>query len=1349
MAIQITGVWDLQTPTTDLGSNMSQMSYSFWFSVSGAITSSAGMHLMCKGTAIGNGLFGQIFNPNDLKVSIYTSGASTSYLGTLVPGQTYLVVATHDSGAPAQNIYVNGNTPVATGAQTGNTKTSTLPLHLGVDATQAVPVNVTISQPAIYAATLTAQNALDLLLGNTTPLGLSATWAPSLLGTLGATPQAGDTALANAGSLGAGAGNEYVLSSINPSGGAGSAIYVADLSYTVPCEIHPQVTNSGNLVVFLMTAPGNGTPTNITAIGANPTVRVNAVTKSLYGPVWTDTTHQNPYVAYQLPAPVLNTDVVDFTIPFGAITTTLGVCANVASPTVIPNYVGQPEPGLGGLSSFTVHPTTMGCGVNLGGALFVNYWGYWLAKNLRLRWGTPFTLGSGTSAATYNGTDPTLLETWTANGTMSAFMSNPSITNGIEIAGALQGSWTANNGSGSVTTTISQTLNIGAVLTFSTDGSAGFYTVTATATGTSFSITPTYGGSNTTTAVAHQAGQSGFPVPEGCYSFVFEDANANNGNALVVWLVGSTTTSTGTDTIASGFTGSNGATRTVSGTTVTITYPNVRYLSNPNLNSGYNLGLFVYFKSPLGYWNHNSTIGNFWAFGPGDATCPGGYTGPHPNFAGNDRSDPFAIASWVQSTLTTTNGSGPACLRAMECIGNFGGVTNYQQPADVQPGNIFTFGLQAATNIAVAAVRYYNIDPTNGTYAWSSPKLYHPLLGFSGTDSVGSYLDLNANGGASDAGQVLDTWGAGGNPDNWAVMEFRTSSAHGLRSGDQVVFPSLPSSANNVPCTGGTTGALSGTATVTNGSAAVTFSTSQTLATNQCLTFSADTTGQCYRIVTGGTGTSFSLFPTYTGTNSSTSTIAKTAGTSFNNLKGAVWVTSATTFAMLCANNFGITTGNSVQTLTGTAEVALSFNISPQQRGSVCSYGFIAHMAAIWPGCAAWIPIMPYSSDTLLQAIADEMAPYLLANSTVICESGLEHWNSTFPSGPYYSVFGNLLKYCPSLANVNSYYLNLAAGPPNGSAVLSRDAAYTLISGHQHDVLQAQFDTHGKGIKVYRLFGSQYPSTTVTPNMIGFACGSLGNSSTGGLQRHVPMSGVAIAPYMDSPGSAANTDTTWRHACATSGTNPGSWPCNAIHDWYRFWLKYSLTNWGYLANHRNECNAYNGASAFGQVNAKPQVVAYEAAAEFIDPADGTFLEHDLYFSTGMAGTVDALLQALQDGSPLVANSGLSLCALYQFGGDWGGVTEQQLWSLIIYAFQPLGAGLSNQFSTAQGGSPGTGKCYDISNQAPGMPRVQNWINAQNAVTPPPPPPPPPGAGSATRWFPQLAKPRLNLSRTLK
>jgi Concanavalin A-like lectin/glucanases superfamily len=1263
MAIQVTGVWDLQTPTTDLGSNMSQMSYSFWFSVSGAITSGTGMHLMCKGTSIGNGLFGQIFNPNDLKVSIYTSGGSISYLGMLVPGQTYLVVATHDSGAPAQNIYINGNTPVAIGTQTGNTATSTLPLHLGVDATQTIPVNVTISQPAIYAATLTAQNALDLLLGNTTPLGLSATWAPSLLGALGAPPQAGDTALANAGSLGAGSGNKYVLSSINPSGGAGSAIYVADLSYTVPCEIHPQVTNSGNLVVFLMTAPGNGTPANITAIGANPTVRVNTVTKSLYGPVWTNTTFQNPYVAYQLPAPVTSTDVVDYTIPFGAITTTLGVCNTVASPTVIPNYVGRLEPGLGGLSSFTPNPK-MPLGVNLGGALFVNYWGYWLAKNLRLRWGTPFTFGSGTSAATYNSTDPTLLETWTPGGTMSAFMSNPSITNGIEVG----------------------------------------------------------------------SGQTGFPVPPGCYSFVFEDENANNGNALQVWLVGSTTTCTGTDTIASGFTGSHGATRTVVSNTVTVTYPNVAYASDPNYTSGYNLGLFVYFKSPVGYWNHNSTISNFWAFGPGDALTPPGYSGPHPNPTGNDRSDPFATASWVQNALTATNGAGPACIRAMECIGNFGGVTNYQQPADVQPGNAFTFGLQATTNIAVAAVRYYNIDPTNGTYAWSSPKLYHPLLGFTGTDSVGAYLDLNANGGASDNGQVLDTWGAGGNPDNWAVMEFRTSSAHGLRSGDQVVFPSLTTSANNVPCTGGVTSSLLGTATVTNGSAAVTFSISQTLATNQCLTFSADTTGQCYRIVTGGTGTSFLLFPTYGGMSSTTTTAAKTAGTSFNNLKGAVWVTSATTFAMLCANNFGITSGSTVQTLTGTSEVALNFNISPQQRGSVCSYGFIAHMAALWPGCAAWIPIMPYSSDTLLQAIADEMAPYLLANSTVICESGLEHWNSTFPSGPYYSVFGNLLKYCPSLANVNSYYLNLAASPPNASAVLSRDAAYTLISGHQHDVLQAQFDTHNKGIKIYRLFGSQYPSTTVTPNMVSFACGALGNSSSGGLQRHIPMSGVAIAPYMDSPGSLANTDTTWRHACATSGTSPGSWPVGAIHDWYRYWLKYSSTNWGYLSNHAREVIVYTGPPAFGQNNGKPQVVAYEAAVEFVDPADGTALEHDLFYAPGMAYTFNAMLQGLQDGSPLVANSGLSLTALYHFGGDWGGVTEQQLWSLIIYAFQGTGDGSTNQFTTTQGGSPGNGKCFDHQNVSVVMPQMQNWFAGANLV----PPSVGGGASSLRRWFPQLS-----------
>ena len=60
--------------------------------------------------------------------------------------------------------------------------------------------------------------------------------------------------------------------------------------------------------------------------------------------------------------------------------------------------------------------------------------------------------------------------------------------------------------------------------------------------------------------------------------------------------------------------------------------------------------------------------------------------------------------------------------------------------------------------------RFFNTDPSNATYAWSSPKLYSTDgWANSGTDSFGNYLDLTAGpNGAADNGSFLT---ASGTPD--------------------------------------------------------------------------------------------------------------------------------------------------------------------------------------------------------------------------------------------------------------------------------------------------------------------------------------------------------------------------------------------------------------------------------------------------------------------------------------------------------------------------------------------------------------------------------------------------------
>ena len=65
---------------------------------------------------------------------------------------------------------------------------------------------------------------------------------------------------------------------------------------------------------------------------------------------------------------------------------------------------------------------------------------------------------------------------------------------------------------------------------------------------------------------------------------------------------------------------------------------------------------------------------------------------------------------------------------------------------------------------------------------------------------------------------------------------------------------------------------LSGTVSVTKNSPSITFSTSQSLATGQQMTFSTGGNGTVYTISSGGTGTAFTLTANFTGTTSATAT---------------------------------------------------------------------------------------------------------------------------------------------------------------------------------------------------------------------------------------------------------------------------------------------------------------------------------------------------------------------------------------------------------------------------------------------------------------------------------------------
>ncbi len=284
----------------------------------------------------------------------------------------------------------------------------TTPMLIGAGAYQA-GLLITIGEVAFWDGydlttpnTTTIDNGvadhINLLTGAATPLTTAtpATVYWTLSGSPNGTPSVGDAGLDNhLGSLGNGAGNKYVLNSIASSGG-GTATYVPDISYVTPITLTGYGTKNGLFAIGTV-ANSTGLPTPITSIPTSPTVFVDGVSQTgVYGPVWADTTADLPVVAYSFGfglgqfgrgdfglSPIDASNVLTYSVPFGGITTSAGLCGQITSASAA-NYFGTLEDPFGGATDFVPDPK-MSLGVNVGYANMVNYFGYSLTRNARYR----------------------------------------------------------------------------------------------------------------------------------------------------------------------------------------------------------------------------------------------------------------------------------------------------------------------------------------------------------------------------------------------------------------------------------------------------------------------------------------------------------------------------------------------------------------------------------------------------------------------------------------------------------------------------------------------------------------------------------------------------------------------------------------------------------------------------------------------------------------------------------------------------------------------------------------------------------------------------------------------------
>ena len=539
-----------------------------------------------------------------------------------------------------------------------------------------------------------------------------------------------------------------------------------------------------------------------------------------------------------------------------------------------------------------------------------------------------------------------------------------------------------------------------------------------------------------------------------------------------------------------------------------------------------------------------------------------------------------------------------------------------------------------------------------------------------------------------------------------AALEFVTDQPHGLRGGRFLQVPRYVTGFPVVlPITGGTQTALTGTVTVTNGSQNITFSQSQTFATGSTgIIFGADTTGAAYFIQGSGSGTNWTIYPAYNGTNSTTSTATTTPMADINSATLYCWPTGASTFAAYAVNTTGVTPGTTAQTLTSTAQIAANNGGSTKFQfyyafGSVVPYGFVAKAASTWPGCIPWVPGLPYMTDACIEAIIDEMQQFLADGATIGWEMGLEHWNA-FPTRNWCTTWGQLLKYVAPGTAVNSYYTT----PTGGSVQLGNDQAYTAMSAHQHQVAQARLDYHGRGMRIWRIFGGQVTNTAIANNMINFAT-TLGSPSAGGLQTAIPIGSVIISFYTQSPqGNATLNSQCALEICTASVTNgspsvttsisltgqignvwrfgatassPGgpylvtggsgtSWtispnygggnngaqpvrvygfPAAQLHDLVKHYYRYSSVYWTDLSGQTTVLAGYPGLGGpsgyYGQTNGVPGLVGYETGIDTVDTTVDPLGNHDAFYHPAMADTYNAFLQFMQEGSPLVTGGHFS------------------------------------------------------------------------------------------------------------
>jgi hypothetical protein len=620
------------------------------------------------------------------------------------------------------------------------------------------------------------------------------------------------------------------------------------LTTLAPVVVGPEITKSGTLALFLVASQSGLSNNNwplaqITAVNANPTFKVNGSTASFGPPVWHDSAHDISQVAYRVQCG----HVTSIPMSSGG--------HGYTAPTAVWNNdgggsghtVGTPALATG-VTSYTV--VSGGSGLTNGGF----YWNPTAGSQTGFRAIGWVTVSGGAvtsivplsgSPISYGGGYSTSFSDAYGNSTITCNVSN--YISGIPVTAPGTGftsrptyTITDSTGSGAVAAP-QMALSASDVVTYSvannwlstTLGSSGpatnevipnFVGVLEGPTGhvSGFRDTPTtlFGGEYT-----GQSNQSSFEcwaknkmltsLPFGGSSVILD-----SNYFPVSWTPGGTITcqfggsSEGVQAFPYGIYTVVYDDPGTDTTSVTLNTPDFTFLTQTQVGTTitqtwrWNANVFAAGRLNITSSSGTMKISMPWIFAPGNTI---------------DRSNKFAVDDALVANFTNSAGTGPAHFRFMTQVGGTGfnsmvDVSDLTQLDNMFAGNNIPYNAPPPVNLTtIVAARFLNTNPTksstgDNTYPWpASTKLYsNAPWAVSGTDSFGHYLDMTAGPfGASDNGNIFSLGGSV--QGDHGVVEFRTSSPHGLKTGQIVALftqtsKTLPfASGGNVPIPNGAT----------------------------------------------------------------------------------------------------------------------------------------------------------------------------------------------------------------------------------------------------------------------------------------------------------------------------------------------------------------------------------------------------------------------------------------------------------------------------------------------------------------------------------------------------------------